>query len=135
MLAALAVLAAALAPLAANAQSARAGADGRPPALTAEAVLLLDPEGRTLFAKNPEEERAPASLVKLMTLYLAFEDIEAGRAELDELVPVSRYAALTPKARRGLRTGELGPPHVLPEGVAIASANDAPTALAERLSA
>src|SRR5437660_731880 len=112
MLAALAVLAAALAPLAANAQSARAAADGRPLVLTAEAVLLLDPEGRTLFAKNPEEERAPASLVKLMTLYLAFEDIEAGRAELDELVPL----------------------HVLLEGVAIASANDAATALAERLS-
>src|SRR5438309_7836029 len=133
MLSALAVLVAALAPLAANAQSARAAADGRPLVLTAEAVLLLDPEGRTLFAKNPEE-RAPASLVKLMTLYLAFEDIEAGRAELDELVPVSRYASLTPKARMGLRTGEMVPLHVLLEGVAIASANDAATALAERLS-
>src|SRR5207249_8057358 len=107
---------------------------GRPPVLTAEAVLLLDPEGKTLFAKNPEEERAPASLVKLMTLYLAFEDIEAGRAELDELVPVSRYAALTPKARMGLRAGEMVPLHVLLEVVAIVSANDAATALAERLS-
>ena len=134
MLAALAVLVAALAPLAANAQPARAAADGRSLVVTAEAVLLLDPEGRTLFAKNPEEERAPASLVKLMTLYLAFEDIEAGRAELDELVPVSRYASLTPKARMGLRAGELVPLHVLLEGVAIASANDAATALAERLS-
>ena len=81
MLAVLAVSIAALVSFAATAQSARAAADGRPPALTAEAVLLLDPEGRTLFAKNPEEERAPASLVKLMTLYLAFEDIEAGRAD------------------------------------------------------
>ena len=133
MLAVLAVLATALVPLAANAQSARPAIDGRPPVLTAEAVLLLDTEGKTLFAKNPEEERAPASLVKLMTLYLAFEDIEAGRAELDELVPVSRYAALTPKSRMGLRAGELVPLHVLLEGVAIASANDAATALAERL--
>jgi D-alanyl-D-alanine carboxypeptidase len=96
-------------------------------------VLLVDPEGRTIFAKNPEEERAPASLVKLMTLYLAFEDIEAGRADLDELVPVSRYASLTPRARMGLRAGEMVPLHVLLEGVAIASANDAATALAERL--
>ena len=95
--------------------------------------MLLDPEGRTLFAKNPDEERAPASLVKLMTLYLAFQDIEAGRADLDELVPVSRYAALTPRARMGLRAGESVPLHVLLEGVAIASANDAATALAERL--
>jgi len=134
MLAVLAVLAAAVVPFAATAQSARLAADGRPLALTAEAVLLLDPEGKILFAKNPEEERAPASLVKLMTLYLAFEDIEAGRAELDELVQVSRYAALTPKARMGLRTGEMVPLHVLLEGVAIASANDAATALAERLS-
>ena len=95
--------------------------------------MLLDPEGRTLFEKNPDEERAPASLVKLMTLYLAFQDIEAGRADLDELVPVSRYAALTPRARMGLRAGESVPLHVLLEGVAIASANDAATALAERL--
>jgi D-alanyl-D-alanine carboxypeptidase len=133
MLAVLAVLITALVPFAANGQPARPAADGRPLVLTAEAVLLLDPEGKILFAKNPEEERAPASLVKLMTLYLAFEDIEAGRAELDELVPVSKYASLTPKARMGLRAGELVPLHVLLEGVAIASANDAATALAERL--
>lgn len=132
-LAALAVLAAAAAPLVATAQSGRSVADGRPLSLSAEAVLLLDPEGRTLFAKNAEEERAPASLVKLMTLYLAFEDIEARRADLDELVPISRYAALTPRSRMGLRAGEAVPLHVLLEGVAIASANDAATALAERL--
>jgi len=105
----------------------------RPPVLSAEAVLLLDTQGRVVFAKNPAESHAPASLVKLMTLYLAFEDIEAGRADLDELVPVSRYASLTPKARMGLRAGEQVPLHVLLEGVAIASANDAATALAERL--
>ena len=133
MLAVLAVLAAVVAPPTATAQPGRLAVDGRAPALTAEAVLLLDPEGRTLFAKNPEEERAPASLVKLMTLYLAFEDIEARRAELDELVTISRYAALTPRSRMGLRAGEAVPLHVLLEGVAIASANDAATALAERL--
>ena len=132
-LAFLAALAAALAPLAVTAQPGRSVADGRPPVLSAEAVLLLDLEGRTLYAKNPDEERAPASLVKLMTLYLAFEDIEAKRAELDELVLVSRYAALTPRSRMGLRAGESVPLHVLLEGVAIASANDAATALAERL--
>jgi D-alanyl-D-alanine carboxypeptidase (penicillin-binding protein 5/6) len=129
----LAAFAAVMAPLAAIAQSGRSAADGRPPVLSAEAVLLLDVEGRTLYAKNPDEERAPASLVKLMTLYLAFEDIEAGRADLDEPVTVSRYAALTPRSRMGLRAGESVPLHVLLEGVAIASANDAATALAERL--
>ncbi len=105
----------------------------RAPGLSAEAVLLLDPEGRTLYAKNAEAERAPASLVKLMTLYLACEAIEANRADIDEIVTVSLHAALTPRYRMGLRAGEQVPVHVLLEGVAIASANDAATALAEHL--
>lgn len=107
----------------------------RPPALSAEAVLLLDLEGRVVYAKNAEAERAPASLVKLMTLYLAFEDLRAGRVELDESVRVSRRAALTPRYRMGLRAGEMVPLRVLMEGVAIASANDAATAIAEHLAA
>src|SRR5262249_56077866 len=95
MLAVLAVLAAAVAPFIATAQG-RPVADGRPLLLSAEAVLLLDPEGKTLFAKNPDEERAPASLVKLMTLYLAFEDIEGGKPALADPVTITRYPPLTP---------------------------------------
>src|SRR2546422_10994069 len=68
-----------------------------------------------------------------MPLSLAKEDIERGKGELDEPVQISHYAALTPKYRMGLRAGEWVPLHVLLEGVAIASANDAATALAERL--
>jgi D-alanyl-D-alanine carboxypeptidase len=113
---------------------AGAASNGRPPAFTAEALLLLDPEGKVIFEKNSENDRAPASLVKLMTLYLAWEDLEAGRADLDELVTVSLHAATTAKYRMGLRAGEHVPFRVLLEGVAIASANDAATALAERLS-
>jgi D-alanyl-D-alanine carboxypeptidase len=116
-----------LAPVVAHAQN------GRPLSLTAESVLLLDPEGRALYQKNADAERAPASLVKLMTMYLACEDIDAGRADLDEPVVVSRRAATTPRYRMGVRTGERVPLRVLLEGVAIASANDAATALAEHL--
>jgi len=101
--------------------------------VTAEAVLLLDPAGKILFAKNAEHDRAPASLVKLMTLYLACEDLDLGRVDLDEMVTVSAHAASTPRYRMGLRTGQEVPLRVLLEGVAIASANDAATALAERL--
>ena len=133
-LASLALLAAVLAPLAASAQNGRAPAlNGRPLVLSAEAVVLLDPGGRTLYAKNADEDRAPASLVKLMTLYLVYEDVDAGRADLDELVQVSANAAQTPRYRMGLRAGEHVPLRTLLEGVAIASANDAATALAERL--
>jgi D-alanyl-D-alanine carboxypeptidase len=107
--------------------------NGRAPALNADAVLLLDPTGNVIFAKNPEHERAPASLVKLMTLYLACEDIEAGRADVDEIVTVSRHAATVGRYRMGLRANEQVPLHVLLEGVAIASANDAAMAVAERI--
>ncbi len=105
----------------------------QPPRFSAPSVLLIDPDGRVIYAKNADNERPPASLVKLMTLYLACEDLDAGRADLDELVSVSRHAASVGRYRMGLRTGEEVPLHVLLEGVAIASANDAASALAERL--
>jgi D-alanyl-D-alanine carboxypeptidase (penicillin-binding protein 5/6) len=127
----------ALLALVACASPALAQAKPRPPvpapALSAEAVLLLDPEGKALYAKNAEIERAPASLVKLMTLYLACEAIEAGRVTIDDLVTISPRAALTPRYRMGLRAGDQVPLMVLLEGVAIASANDAAAALAEHL--
>ena len=101
--------------------------------LSAEAVLLLDPEGKVLFAKNPTEDHAPASLVKLMTLYLAYEDLESGRAQWEEPVTISARAAQTPRYRMGLRAGEAVVLRTLLEGVAIASANDAAAAVAEHL--
>jgi D-alanyl-D-alanine carboxypeptidase len=134
LFAALAALAAVFSPVTALAESVRAPApNGRAIALSAEAALVVDPEGRVLFAKNADDERAPASLVKLMTLYLAYEDLDRGKADLEEPVQISHYAALTPRYRMGLRAGEWVRLRVLLEGVAIASANDAATALAERL--
>jgi len=105
----------------------------RSPRLNAEAVLLLDADGRTIFEKNADAERAPASLVKLMTLYLAFETIERGRADVEDVVTVSAHAPRVGRYRMGLRTGEHVPLRVLLEGVAIASANDAAAALADHL--
>jgi D-alanyl-D-alanine carboxypeptidase len=116
-----------LAPVAATAQT------GRSLGLSAHSVLLLDAEGRTLYAKSPEEDHAPASLVKLMTLYLAHEDVEAGKVAIEDLAVVSDNASTTRRYRMGLRAGERVPVRVLMEGVAIASANDAATALAEHL--
>ncbi len=117
----------------AAAQNGRPGASNGP-AFNAEAVLLLDAEGRTIYAKNAAVERAPASLVKLMTLYLAYEAIDEGRADLEDVVTISPNAATTPRYRMGLRAGEQVPLRILLEGVAIASANDAATAVAEHVS-
>ena len=60
----------------------------RQPVLSAESVLLLDPEGRTVFAKNAEAERAPASLVKMMTLYIAYDELRAGHVTRNEPVTI-----------------------------------------------
>jgi D-alanyl-D-alanine carboxypeptidase len=101
--------------------------------LNAEAALLVDTDGKVLFAKNAGDDHAPASLVKMMTLYLAFEDLEAGRVRWEEDVSVSARAEQTPRFRLRLRAGETVPFHVLLEGVAVASANDAAVAVAEHL--
>lgn len=107
--------------------------NGHPPALSAESVLLLDASGKVIFSKNASEDHAPASLVKLMTLYLACETIEAGRAQWEDTAVISQRAALTPRYRMGLKAGEQVPLRTLLEGVAIASANDAATAVAEHI--
>jgi D-alanyl-D-alanine carboxypeptidase len=107
--------------------------NGKPLTLSAESVLLLDTHGKVLFAKNPGEDHAPASLVKLMTLYLACEAIDAGHASWDDQVVISQRAAHTARYRMGLRAGEVVPLRTLLEGVAIASANDAATAVSEHI--
>lgn len=106
---------------------------GRALTVSAARVLLLDSSGKTLFEKNSNEAHAPASLVKMMTLYIALEDLESGRAQWDELVTISRRAAATPAYRMGLRAGERVPLSVLLQAIGIVSANDAATAVAEHL--
>jgi D-alanyl-D-alanine carboxypeptidase len=102
--------------------------------VSAEAVVLIDLEtGKVLFEKNPEGDRAPASLVKLMTLYLAFDELRTGRVTRADAVTVSTNTMRTPRFRMGLMAGQVVPFETLLAGVAIASANDAATAVAEHL--
>lgn len=106
----------------------------RPPRLRAEAALLVDlVSGEVLFSKNAEISLPPASLTKLMTLYLALEDVAAGRVSLEDEVPVSPRAARTPSSRVPLRKGERLLLGKLLEAVAVISANDASVAVAEYL--
>lgn len=116
---------------------ARLGAEpapAHPPAVTADAVLLLDlATGSVLYEKNAEGGRAPASLVKMMTLYLAHEDLRAGKVTPSEWVTISPSAARTGRFRMGFTSGQLVPFEVLLASVAVASANDAATAVAEHL--
>src|SRR4029453_553837 len=101
--------------------------------LSAEAALVLDGEGQVVFARRADAAHAPASLVKLMTLYLAYEDVAAGRVSLDENLRLSRDAALTPHPRLTLHEGDSVPLQSILRAVAIRSSNAAATALAEHL--
>jgi UDP-N-acetylmuramoyl-L-alanyl-D-glutamate--2,6-diaminopimelate ligase len=111
----------------------RAVAPERVLRLDAESAVLLDAHGASLFEHQADSPHPPASLVKLMTLYLAFDDVAAGRVHLDDPVRISRYAVLTPHPRLPLREGDVVPLRILMQGVAIRSANAAATALAEHL--
>jgi D-alanyl-D-alanine carboxypeptidase len=131
---ALACLLSPLPPALAATSSPSAGSPMRSVPVSAEAVVLVDLEtGKVLYEKNAEEERAPASLVKMMTLYIAYDELRAGNVTRNEPITIGPNAVRTPRFRIGLATGQIIPFETLLAAVAIASANDAATAVAERL--
>lgn len=89
--------------------------------------------GRTLVSESPDVPRYPASLTKLMTLYLLFDRLEAGTVQLDQRFPVSRNAALQPPTKLGLRPGASISAEECIEALVVKSANDAAVVLAEGL--
>jgi D-alanyl-D-alanine carboxypeptidase len=98
------------------------------------AAVVVDAEsGRVLHAENPNLRHYPASLAKIMTLYLTFEALEQGMIELTERVTVSAQAARQRGTRLRLRRGKTLTVKDAILGVIIRSANDAAVALAERL--
>lgn len=90
--------------------------------------------GEVLYARNADLRVHPASLTKMMTLYLAFVELEAGRITLDQQVTISSHAASMPPSELGLRTGQKVSVRTLIRGAAIRSANDAATAIGELIS-
>lgn len=84
-----------------------------------------------LFEQNADERIPPASLTKVLSMFLALDHISAGHAALDSLAPVSRVAARTGGSRMGLREREQASLEKLLLGMAVSSGNDASMALAE----
>src|SRR3990170_931133 len=71
------------------------------------ASIIVDANsGATLTAKNPDAIRLPASLTKIMTLYLLFERLEAGKLKLDSEMEVSAHASVQAPTKLGLRPGQ-----------------------------
>ena len=98
----------------------------------ARAALVVDvSSGATLFAKNAEEPLPPASMSKLMTLYMVFEALRQGHLHLDDEFRTSAKAASMGGSKMFIREGELVSVEDLLRGVIIQSGNDAAVALAE----
>lgn len=97
-------------------------------------ALVIDADdGETLYASDANIVRAPASLTKLMTLFLTFDAIEAGRLHLGDRIAISRHAAGQQPSKLGLASGGSLSLRDAIKAVAVDSANDVAVALAERL--
>lgn len=97
------------------------------------AILLERDTGQVLFEKNAHEKLPPASMTKVMTLLLVMEAIDSGTIAMDEKLTISANAASMGGSQVFLAEGEQMTVKDLIKSVAIASANDASVALAERL--
>ncbi|HEY2540583.1 MAG TPA: D-alanyl-D-alanine carboxypeptidase family protein [Stellaceae bacterium] len=107
------------------------GAVGFAPSPTAESIVLDADTGRVLSESNADAITYPASLTKMMTLYLTFEALNTGRLRLDQLLPVSVEAASKSPTKLGLRPGDAVAVQDMIYGVVTRSANDAAAVLAE----
>ncbi|MDQ7734823.1 SPOR domain-containing protein [Halomonas sp. SpR1] len=95
-------------------------------------VVDLD-NGEVLYAENIDDQRYPASLTKMMTLYLTFEALEEGTLRLDQPLPVSAYAAAKPAVKLWLAAGSSIPVDTAIRALAVRSANDVAAVVAEAL--
>ncbi len=97
------------------------------------AIVMDGRTGEVLYEKNANARLHPASLTKMMTLYIVFQEIEAGRLSLDTKVTVTKYAASQPPSRLGLKPGQKIAVRYLIRAAAIKSANDAAAALGDHI--
>ncbi|MEL6478831.1 MAG: D-alanyl-D-alanine carboxypeptidase family protein [Pseudomonadota bacterium] len=98
------------------------------------AAMVMDMrDGRVMHARGADRRQHPASLTKMMTLYLAFEAVEHGHINLGTRVRVSRKAAAQTGSRLRLRAGERVTIRDMIRATAIKSANDAAVVLAEAI--
>lgn len=99
--------------------------------LAKSAILIEATTGKVLYEKNPDEKLPPASVTKVMTLYLIYEAIDSGKIKWEDTVTVSEYAASMGGSQIFLEPMEKQDVKTLTKSIAIASANDAAVAMAE----
>ncbi len=98
------------------------------------ASIIIEPStGRVFHAANPDSRAYPASLTKMMTLYMMFEALESGKLGLNQKLKVSRVAAGRSPSKLGLRRGQTISVSDIIGALVTKSANDAATVIAEAL--
>ena len=103
------------------------------PSCNFAAIVVDGNSGETLYARAPDEPRHPASITKVMTLYLLFEQLEEERLRLDSELPVSAHAAAQKPTKLGLRPGQTIRVEDAIKAVVTRSANDMAVAIAEAI--
>lgn len=99
-----------------------------------QASIVVDTKtGRILQGDNIDEPRIPASITKVMSLYLVFEQLERGRLRLDTPLTVSEYAAIQPPTKLGLRPGSTIEVEDAIKAMVTLSANDVSVVVAENI--
>ena len=97
------------------------------------AILMEASTGQVLYELNATERRCPASITKIMTLLLTFEQLDAGKISLDEEVITSEYASSMGGSQVFLAQGETQSLDTMIKCIAVASGNDASVAVAEHI--
>ena len=98
------------------------------------AVVVDARTGEVLHSRNADTRLHPASLTKMMTLYVVFDAVERGEISLNKKIKISRFASTEPPSKLGLKVGQKIALRYLIRAAAVKSANDAATALGEAIS-
>ncbi|MBD9648861.1 D-alanyl-D-alanine carboxypeptidase [Ensifer sp. PDNC004] len=107
---------------------------GTATAVAGSASLVLDARtGKVLSSENADVLNHPASLTKMMTVYMAFEALKSGKLSWDSKIKVSKAAAAKPPMRLGLKSGMTITVREAVLGMIVRSGNDAAAAMAEKL--
>lgn len=97
------------------------------------AIVVDANNGKVLFANRADEIRAPASITKVMSLYLVFDALQSGRINWNTQMPVSKRAASRPRMRLGMPAGSTISVRDAVNAMIVLSANDASVVVAEYL--
>lgn len=97
------------------------------------ALLMEASTGQVIYEKDPDTRRSPASITKIMTMLLIFENLEQGKISLQDEVVTSAYAKSMGGSQVFLEEGEIQTVDTLIKCIAVASGNDASVAMAEKI--